>query len=142
MCKRVHEIIVGDPALAAPVRQMLLAAKPPGPRLRGSSDITLGFAAFAAGYPVLRFVVREIGLPWLHEANRYSEMWRIKVDSWVDGQYRSHGIDVKEAQAMTAALRRELERINAPSGRQAWQKLAAIIEEQDSVKGDGLTPPK
>src|SRR5215472_14011136 len=41
----------------------------------------------AVMYPVIRFVLVNIGLPWLYEAARYSELWRLRIDRWITEQY-------------------------------------------------------
>ena len=43
-------------------------------------------AVVAQMHPVVRYVVVEVGLPWLFEPERYSDLWRQAFHDWVDAQ--------------------------------------------------------
>ena len=78
------------------------------------------------------FIVRNIGLPWLHEASRYSDLWRLKFHEWIHTQYEKHGFDPDEAEAFGEALRVELEKTSESEVRAAWEWLLGIL-----AKGGG-----
>ena len=120
-----QEIISQDPALEEPLRN---AAKSiPG---RQFGLVTTG-AAIAILFPVAVFMVRNIGLPWLHEASRYSELWRQKFHNWIDTKYREHGFDPDEVEAAGEALRSELEQITDASAQKAWERFAHLIKKSE-----------
>jgi len=81
-------------------------------------------------YPLVRFVIREIGLPWLHEASRYSDLWRLRFDKWIDEEYHKQDIDVEKARKAGVALREELRKITDKNDRKAWEQLAALINKK------------
>ena len=96
--------VSADPALAAPVRSA--AAAMPRSRKTFGAPAELGPLL-----PVVIFVVKGTGLPWLYEAKRYADIWRLKFHGWVDTQYRKHGLDPDAAEAAGEALRKELQAI-------------------------------
>ena len=118
-----REIISQNPALEEPLRNAAKAM--PG---RQFGLVTTG-AAIAILFPVAVFMVRNIGLPWLHEASRYSELWRQKFHNWIDTKYQEHGFDPDEAEAAGEALRSELEQITDASVQKAWERLAQLVRE-------------
>lgn len=44
-------------------------------------------------FPLTRFLLTEIGLPWLTTLKRYSELQRQRVESWIDNEAQSHGLN-------------------------------------------------
>ena len=68
-------------------------------------------------FPIIRYVLYEIGLPWLSELRQYSELQRQRVYDWIDTQYQQHGFDPDEAEAASDALLDELEQ--TPTSRPA-----------------------
>src|SRR5687768_82373 len=95
-------VVSQEPALAGPIRRAAATATPP------SFGTPTELAAIALMFPVVSFVVREIGLPWLHEAKRYAELWRLKFHDWIDRQYTKSGRDPDQAEKAGEALREEL----------------------------------
>jgi hypothetical protein len=83
-------------------------------------------------FPIARYVLCHIGLPWLHEAKRYSELWRQKFHHWIDSAYRKHGMDPDAAEAAGEALRQELEQITDESAKESWQRLAELLQKDES----------
>jgi hypothetical protein len=84
-------------------------------------------------FPLVRYVLRDIGLPWLHELRRYSELQRQRVHQWIDEQHKDYGFDPDEAEAASDALLEELEQTTDAGARDSWQRLA------ESIKSDGDT---
>jgi hypothetical protein len=75
--------------------------------------------------PLTSYIVKEIGLPWLSEAQRYSELWRLKVDDWIAQQYHQNGLDQQQAQLASEELRKELE---TTQDREAWERVLKLLE--------------
>ena len=85
-------------------------------------------AVVALMFPIIRYVLYEIGLPWLSELRRYSELQRQRVHDWIDTQYQRQGFDPDEAEAASDALLDELDQTTDERARASWQQLAALIE--------------
>jgi hypothetical protein len=81
-------------------------------------------------FPVVLFIVTQIGLPWLYEAKRYTELWGWKFHQWIDGQYRQAGFDPDQAEAAGEALRAELERTTDANARAAWERLRQLLTKE------------
>jgi hypothetical protein len=116
-----------DPALARPIHAA--TCKLPGQAMAFGSPTE--WAAIAVIFPVAVFIVRNIGLPWLHEASRHSELWRLKFHEWIDTQYEKEGFDPDEAEVFGEALRVELEHANDEATRTAWEQLSALVKNGD-----------
>jgi len=56
-------------------------------------------AVVALMFPIVQYIVVQIGLPWLHELKRYSEVQRQKVHEWIDEQSRAEGLDPDAVEA-------------------------------------------
>ena len=102
-------------------------------------SVILMALATAILFPVVRYVVGSIGLPWLYEAKRYSELWRQKFHNWIDTQYRNHGYDPDEAEAAGEALRRELEAITDAGAQKAWERFAGLLRAVKTGEKDSGT---
>ena len=96
-----ERIVSADPALSAPVRSAAAAM----PHSRETFGAPGELVAIAALLPVVTVVVKGVGLPWLYEAKRYTDIWRLKFHKWVDTQYRKHGLDPDAAEAAGEARR-------------------------------------
>ncbi len=124
-----EKIVDAEPALAGPIRNAAKAVPSP---VRHTFGPMTEAAAIALLFPVAVFVVRNIGLPWLHEVSRYSELWRQKFHAWIDGEHRKHGLDPDSAEAAGEALRSELEAITDTSARHAWEQFRDVLRKDDS----------
>ena len=120
-----EKLISEDPALVAPMRKAAAAIS----HKRMTFAATTELAAIAVVFPIVIFVVKEIGLPWLYEAKRYSELWRLQFHKWIDEQYRGHGLDPDATEAAGNALRRELEAITETKARKSWERFATLLRE-------------
>jgi hypothetical protein len=120
-----QHIVMQDSALAQPL-QRAAAAMQPG--RMGATEL----AAVALVFPVARFVLMHIGLPWLHEAARYSELWRTKFHAWIDGQYREHGLDPNRAESAGECLRDELEKTTEAKAHGAWERLVELFKQSEA----------
>jgi hypothetical protein len=77
--------------------------------------------------PITHYIIKEIGLPWLSEVKNYSELWRSKVNLWIDEQYRQQGIDQNQAKIVGEELRKQLEATTDPQLRSSWEKLFELV---------------
>jgi len=117
-------IILADQALEGPLRKAAEVIP------RKQMGLPTEFAAITILFPVAVFIVKGIGLPWLHEAKRYSELWRQKFDRWIDTQYQKHGFEPDDAEAAGEALRRELEAITDTGAQKAWERFAELLRRE------------
>ena len=113
-----EQLILADPQLADPI---LAAANASGHKK--FSPLTEA-ALIAFMFPVLRYLLTRIGLPWLSEFGRYSELQRRRLHQWIDDRYRDEGFDPEQAEAVSDALIERLEATTDRSARDAWQALA------------------
>jgi hypothetical protein len=116
-------IVEADGNPSGPVHRAARAGKPP----EQFGPIT-EVAVVALMFPIVRYVLSEIGLPWLHELRRWSELWRQKFHRWIDEQHRKEGFDPDAAEAAGEALREELQRTTDSAARQAWERLREMMK--------------
>ncbi len=120
-----QQLILADPHLADPIRA---AAASAGTASQKQFGIMTEVALIALMFPVARFLLTQIGLPWLSELGRYSELQRRRVHQWIDDRYRDEGFDPEQAEAASDALIERLEATTDRSARNAWQGLADQLE--------------
>ena len=65
-------------------------------------------------------MVVQIGLPWLYEAGRFAEPFRLRFHDWVDGEYRLSGRDPEAALIAGEALAKQLVQITDSGERSVW----------------------
>jgi hypothetical protein len=114
-----------DPYLSQVVGQAARA----GQRSRTFGVLTEA-AVVTLMFPIVQYVLCEIGLPWLFELRRFSELQRQRVHRWIDSQYQKHGFDPDEAEAASDALLDELEQTTDERARASWQQLATLIKSE------------
>jgi hypothetical protein len=121
-------LVTQEPALSAPI-QRAAAAVP-----QDAFGTPTELAAVALLFPVVSFVVKQIGLPWLYEVKRYAELWRLKFHDWIDKQAKQSGIDPDQAEKAGEALRRELEKTTDRGARAAWERFAQVLSKEKEDK--------
>jgi hypothetical protein len=126
--KEYQTLLIQEPALAGPIQRAAAAATP------AAYGTPTELAAIALLFPIVSFAVRQIGLPWLYEAKRYAELWRLKFHAWIDGQSRKAGFDPDQAEKAGEALRAELEKITDRGSRAAWERFAEILSKEPEDK--------
>jgi len=114
--------VISRPIVRAAVRAGLRAQFSAGPLPEPTSIVM---------FVVTLFLLKNIGLPWLHEVSRYSELWRQKFHAWIDGEYRKHGLDPGQAEAAGKALRSELEAVTGADARGAWERFRDLLSKDD-----------
>ena len=116
-----QEILAAEPELAGPIGAAARACQP------AQFAIVTEAAIVALMFPVAKYLLTNIGLPWLYELKRYSELQRQKLHRWIDEKHREQGFDPDAAEAAGDALCDELEKITEETSRAAWERLAALM---------------
>ena len=116
-------IIAADPHLSGPLELAARRAQ------RQQFSLIPEAAVMALLFPVARFILTQVGLPWLHEAQRFSELQRQRFGQWIDEQYRHYGFDPDEAEAAGNALCAELAQTTEQNARAAWERLTNLLQQ-------------
>lgn len=127
-----QRIVSSDPHLAGPIQAAAKAG-----RAQQFSLVT-DVAVVALIFPIARFVLTRIGLPWLSELGRYSELQRQRVHDWIDTRYRDEGFDPEQAEAVSDKLIEQLESTTDLGARAAWERL---VQRFPSESDKGVTDP-
>lgn len=93
---------------------------------RGFGTVT-DVAALVLLFPLIRFMLMEIGLPWLTTLKRYSELQRRQVEDWIDRQAESKGLNPEALEAASRKLIQELERTSEARARKQWERLRELL---------------
>jgi hypothetical protein len=120
--KEFATVVAADPNLSGPLDR---AGRSGLPR---QYSIVNDAAAITLMFPIARYIVIHIGLPWAYELKRYSELQRRKIHAWIDEQSRAEGVDPSAAEAASEALCQELEQITGASVRASWEHLAEVMK--------------
>ncbi|MEZ6111076.1 MAG: hypothetical protein R3C99_08680 [Pirellulaceae bacterium] len=91
-------------------------------------DLPTSAATIVLMYPVVKYLLTHIGLPWLHELGRYNELQRTRVHRWIDEAYRDEGFDPDQAEAASDRLIAELESTTNGQARESWERLLALLK--------------
>jgi len=118
-----ERIVTDDAALHGPITRALSQLCKPQAVLGTPTEV----ATIGAVFPIVFFLLTQIGLPWMHEAKRYSELWRHKFHKWIDDQYVKHGLDPKQAETFSLALRREIDSVKNPAARASWERVVRLF---------------
>lgn len=81
-------------------------------------------------FPLARFLLTEIGLPWLTTLKRYSEVQRQQVESWIDGEALGQDLDPDQVEAASRQLMEELEASQDIGARQQWERLTELLKQK------------
>jgi hypothetical protein len=122
-----EHIIAADAHLSGPLERAARGA-------RRQFSLVTEAAVIVLLFPVARYVLTQVGLPWLHEAQRFSELHRQRFGQWIDETYRQYGFDPDEAESAGNALCEELEQTTDQSARAAWERLTDLLKQSP---GDG-----
>ena len=120
--EKMGNTIQSDELLLDPVSKAIAAS---------DESETLGLAGdvltVATVAPIIWFVVTQIGFPWLHEAKKYSDLWRMRVDKWIDSEYSKQGFDEEAIKEFTTRFKTELEKIEDANSRTRWMSLRNLF---------------
>ena len=97
-----------------------------------SFGLVTDMAALVLLFPVVRFIVIDIGLPWLTTLKKYSEVERRRVEAWIDRHAQDHGLDPDELEAASRKLMQELEQTNGVDARGQWQRLQELLKTESN----------
>jgi hypothetical protein len=97
------------------------------PNVLGDSDQLEDDVVVALMYPVVSFVLREIGLPWNSDARRYADLWRSKYRRWIDEQSEELELHPYAVEAAGTELRRQLEVTLDTDIRSSWEQLSSLL---------------
>ena len=126
-----ERVVLADPHLAEPIR-----ASASGNAAKQFGLMTEA-AIIALMFPVVKFLLTRIGLPWLSELGRYSELQRGRVHEWIDAKYREEAFDPQQAEAASDALIEQLESTTDRSARSAWERLVHLFgSAEDAEEGE------
>ena len=92
-------------------------------------DLAVEAAGLVLLFPLIRFMLMEIGLPWLTTLKRYSELQRRQVEDWIDRQAESKGVDPEALEAASRKLIQELERTSEARARKQWERLRELLRQ-------------
>jgi hypothetical protein len=90
--------------------------------------VAIDMAALVLLFPLVRYLLMEIGLPCLTTLKRYSELQRCRVEDWIDQQAQSHGLDPDAVEAASRQLMEDLERTQAIDTRAQWERLTELLK--------------
>jgi len=93
---------------------------------RGIDPVTV--TALVLFFPVIREVLRRVGLPWVVTLGNYSELWRQKAEAWIQDKWKEEGFDPVAMRAAHEALLQELEKTTDPKAMAAWERLMDILK--------------
>jgi hypothetical protein len=94
---------------------------------KGYSTV-VDMAALVLLFPLVRFVLMEIGLPWLATLRKYSDVQRRRVEDWIDAHAESHGLDPDAVEAESRQLLKELEQTTGADARGQWERLGGLLK--------------
>lgn len=117
------QLLAANPHLSGPLERAARRAR------QQQFGLVTEAAVIALLFPVARFILTQVGLPWLHEAQRFSELHRQRFGQWIDETYRQYGLDPDEAEAAGNALCEELEQTTDQSVRAAWEHLTDLLKQ-------------
>lgn len=117
-------IVEERPAVLKTLQRVAISSNPTPSMAVGVDDVIL----LSIVLPLTSYLVREIGFPWLSEVRKYSELWRLKVDAWIDEQYKQNGIDKDQAKLVGQALKEELENIKSTEDREVWKEVLKLLQ--------------
>lgn len=86
-------------------------------------------AALVLLFPLARFLLTEIGLPWLTTLERYSEVQRQRVERWIDSEAQGHGLDPDRIEEASKRLMDELEKSQDVGTRRQWERLTELLKQ-------------
>jgi hypothetical protein len=117
-----QEIVSQDAHLFAPLRRAAGKLRPQ------QFHVVAEAAAVALLFPLVQYVLTTIGLPWLGELRRYSELQRQRVHEWIDRNHRQHGLDPDAAEQASDSLLEDLEATTDGLTRRSWENLLQVVK--------------
>ncbi|MDP2898780.1 MAG: hypothetical protein Q8Q12_19760 [bacterium] len=123
--------VEAEPRLAGSLKRAAAAAQAPAQTKSFDFFSTMALTTvLIMFFPIVNRILRRIGLPWLSSLERYSELWRMEFDWWVDKRYKKRGFDPVAAKAASEALAEELQKTTDAQARTAWERLVALLSKE------------
>lgn len=97
------------------------------PNVLGESDQLEDDVVIALMFPVVSFVLNEIGLPWNSDAKGYADLWRLKYRRWIDEQTDELDLHPYAVEAAGTELRRQLAATTDAAMRSSWEQLSGLL---------------
>lgn len=116
-----ERMVLADPQLAKPIQESSQTAR------ANQFGVLTEAAVIGLMFPIVQYLLTRIGLPWLSELGRYSELQRQRVHQWIDDKHRDEGLDPEQAEAASDALIERLESTTDRSARSTWERLAGLL---------------
>jgi hypothetical protein len=123
-----ERILSNDPHLSGPIRRAAGVAS------KERYGLIMEAAIMALMFPIVKYLLTNIGLPWLQELKRYSELQRRKVHEWIDEKCRAEGFNPDAAEPASDALCEQLERTTDAAARASWDHLAELMKASPDAK--------
>lgn len=79
-------------------------------------------------FPLVRYLLMEIGLPWLTTLKHYSEVQRQRVEEWIDHHAASHGLNPDEVDIASRQLMADLEQTTEVNSQKQWEHLKDLMD--------------
>jgi hypothetical protein len=90
----------------------------PPTRTGGMELLALGLI-----YPVVLYMFKNIGLPWLSVPVRLVDLELAKMHKWIDEKYKSQGLDPEKGKKAANEMWAELSEIKAPADQKLLEDL-------------------
>lgn len=74
-------------------------------------------------YPVVLYIFKRIGLPWLNAGVQLSDAQLAKFHAWLKQKYEPYGFDPKRMEAAADAIYTELSTIKSPVDQKLWESV-------------------
>lgn len=78
-------------------------------------------------FPIVSYVLKEIGLPWHYETRTFADLWRDKYRPWIDDQLEEQGMHPYAVESAGTELRHQLETLTDIDARRLWEELAGRL---------------
>jgi len=80
-------------------------------------------------YPIVVYIVRRIGLPWLGAVVELSDGQLAKFHAWILEKYKPYGFDQERIKRAADQMYKELSSIKSPGERKLWEGLRDKLED-------------
>jgi|GEM_PF-6321220 hypothetical protein len=79
-------------------------------------------------FPIVRFIIVQIGLPWANLQHRYSEAQRQQLEDWLDDYAEQHDLDPDNIETASTVLMQNLEKTHEIEAQAQWEQLLELLQ--------------